>query len=140
MKQQIATYFREYRENFRQKPFQASIVLILQILFLLGWGLFYYILIGQYIKYIIPGKIESKTPIYPESIFFIFISILYSYCFYKFFKIMFSNRYSTRAKIGVFLASVSFSILAYPLHIGIHSLFSFLPDTNTAFWCWSCGN
>ena len=105
MKQQIATYFREYRENFRQKPFQTAAVLIMQILFLFGWGLFFYYLSLQYIRYIIPGISEPKGNIYVETINGILQLIVFSYVVVKIWPLMFDNNRKLRWRFIALLIS-----------------------------------
>lgn len=134
MKQQITTYFREYRENFRQKPFQTAAVLIMQILFLLGWGLFFYYLSLQYIRYIIPGISEPKGNIYTDTLYALILITVYPYCFYKLSKILFAVQASFKLKLLGIFAAVICALMVPVLFISIRSLFSFLPDTTIAFW------
>ncbi len=134
MKQQIATYFREYRENFRQKPFQTAAVLILQILFLLGWGLFFYYLYRLYASFIIPGRTEPKGNIYTDTLYALILITVYPYCFYKLSKILFAVQASFKLKLLGIFAAVICALMVPVLFISIRSLFSFLPDTTIAFW------
>ena len=140
MKQQIATYFREYRENFRQKPFQTAAVLILQILFLLGWGLFFYYLSLQYIRYIIPGISEPKGNIYVETINGVLQLIIFSYVVVKLWPLMFDNNQKLRWRFTALLISFLMAVAFLADIFDVQNFLSHTPIVRNAFWCWSCGN
>ena len=134
MKQQITTYFREYYNNFKQKPLQGSAVLAMQILFLLGWGMLYTYLYRLYTSFIIPGITEPKGNIYADTAYTLILTIIYSYCFYKLSKILFSVRSNIKVKLLEMLGAGFCALAILPLFITIHYLFSFLPETYIAFW------
>ena len=130
----MKTYFREYYNNFKQKPLLGSIVLAMQILFLLGWGIFFYFSFKIFITYYIPGISYPKTNFYADLIADAIILILYGFVFYKFSKIMFSNHNSIMSKMIIITASVISAIFWLWLESAITSAFYFLPETHIAFW------
>ena len=140
MKQQIATYFREYRENFRQKPFQTAAVLILQILFLLGWAAYFYYTIKHYANVIIPGKSEPKGNIYIETIDYTLELLIYAYVFIKLWPLMFDNNKQLRWRFTALLISFLMAVAFLADIFDVQNFLSHTPIVRNAFWCWSCGN
>ncbi len=140
MKQQIATYFREYRENFRQKPFQTVLVLILQILFLLGWAAYFYYTVKHYATVIIPGKSEPKGNIYIETIDDTLELLIYAYVFIKLWPLMFDNNKQLRWRFIALLISFLMDLILIFNPLSISDFLPKQPDISEAFWCWSCGN
>jgi len=134
MKKKIITYGREYIENFKQNKRQSYAVLAMQILFLLGWGIFFYDVPRYFIRYYIPGDLQTKGNIYAELISDSILFIIFTFVFYKFCKIMLSNHSSIKNKIIIFTASVVSIFVWAEFGDVLFKIFDFLPETHIAFW------
>ena len=55
MKDKIIAYGKEYIDNFKQNPLSATAVLTIQIIFILGWGVYFYYILGNIIT-IVSGE------------------------------------------------------------------------------------
>ena len=66
MKDKIIAYGKEYIDNFKQNPLSATAVLTIQIIFILGWGVYFYYILGNIITIVIPGQSGPKSNIYVE--------------------------------------------------------------------------
>ena len=133
-KQKICSYCQKYLDNFRKKPLKAAIILLMQIFFLLGWGFFYFFLYRMYTVIVIPGQTLPVENIYAETFFTLLVTIVFSYCFYRFFKILFSNRRSLQSKISVMLGSVICAFVLLALWNSVRALPMFSQDVDRAFW------
>ena len=134
MKNKIAAYGKEYINNFNQNPLSATAVLIMQIIFILGWGTFYTFLCERYIRYIIPGRTYTKTAIYPETFSLTVIAFIFSFFIYKSFRTLFLNNNTLKPKVIILALSLLCAILAYPLQLLLNEAVFFLPQTSVAFW------
>ena len=134
MKNKIAAYGKEYINNFKQNPLSATAVLIMQIIFILGWGTFYTFLCERYIRYIIPGRTYTKTAIYPETFSLTVIAFIFSFFIYKSFRTLFLNNNTLKPKVIILALSLLCAILAYPLQLLLNEAVFFLPQTSVAFW------
>ena len=134
MKNKIAAYGKEYINNFKQNPLSATAVLIMQIIFVLGWGTFYTFLCERYIRYIIPGRTYTKTAIYPETFSLTVIAFIFSFFIYKSFRTLFLNNNTLKPKVIILALSLLCAILAYPLQLLLNEAVFFLPQTSVAFW------
>ena len=140
MKQQITTYFREYYNNFKQKPLQGSAVLAMQILFLLGWGMFYTYLYRLYTSFIIPGISQPKGNIYVETINCILQLLIFTYIFIKIWPLMFGNEKKLRWRFTALLISFLMAVIFINDIFNVQIFMPHTPVIREAFWCWSCGN
>ena len=69
MKDKIITYGKEYVSNFKQNPLSTTAVLIMQIIFILGWGIFFLYLFRLYSSFVIPGVTNPKGNIYADTLY-----------------------------------------------------------------------
>ena len=99
MKDKIIAYGKEYIDNFKQNPLSATAVLIMQIIFVLGWGVFFLYLLWLYSSFVIPGVTNPKGNIYADTLYTILLTAVYPYCCYKFGKMLFSSHTSLKLKL-----------------------------------------
>ena len=81
MKDKIIAYGKGYIDNFEQNPLSATAVLIMQIIFVLGWGVYFYYILGNIITIVIPGQSGPKSNIYVECADIIIQTLVYTYIF-----------------------------------------------------------
>ena len=77
MKDKIIAYGKEYIDNFKQNPLSATAVLTIQIIFILGWGVYFYYILGNIITIVIPGQSGPKSNIYVECADIIIQTLVY---------------------------------------------------------------
>ena len=133
MKDKIITYGKEYVSNFKQNPLSATAVLIMQIIFVLGWGVYFYYILGNIITIVIPGQSGPKSNIYVECADIIIQALVYTYIFCRLFPNMFAVNKGFRLKIYAVLISAVFALIS-----GEFSIARFIPrfsdNVPTAFW------
>ena len=134
MKDKIIAYGKEYIDNFKQNPLSATAVLIMQITFVLGWGVFFLYLLWLYSSFVIPGVTNPKGNIYADTLYTILLTAVYPYCCYKFGKMLFSSHTSLKLKLWAIFCSLICAFLLFPAHNGVQLLPFFRSGTYTAFW------
>ena len=134
MKKKIITYGREYIENFKQKPLPTIFTLLIRIVFILGWGCFYIYLYRLYSSFIIPGIVEPKGNVYADTLYAIFLTFVYTYCIYRFSRILFKKDVSIKHQILILLYSIICALLLLPIFTFVHDLPFFNEQINHAFW------
>ena len=134
MKDKIIAYGKEYIDNFKQNPLSATAVLTMQIIFVLGWGVFFLYLLWLYSSFVIPGVTNPKGNIYADTLYTILLTAVYPYCCYKFGKMLFSSHTSQKLKLWAIFCSLICAFLLFPAHNGVQLLPFFRSGTYTAFW------
>ncbi len=134
MKDKIAAYGKEYIRNFKQNPLSATAVLIMQIIFILGWGVFFLYLLRLYFSFVIPGITDPKGNIYADTLYAIFLTFVYTYCIYRFSRILFKKDVSIKHQILILLYSIICALLLLPIFTFVHDLPFFNEQINHAFW------
>lgn len=134
MKDKIIAYGKEYIDNFKQNPLSATAVLTIQIIFILGWGVFFLYLLWLYSSFVIPGVTNPKGNIYADTLYTILLTAVYPYCCYKFGKMLFSSHTSLKLKLWAIFCSLICAFLLFPAHNGVQLLPFFRSGTYTAFW------
>ncbi len=133
MKDKIIAYGKEYTSNFKQNPLSATAVLIMQIIFVLGWGVYFYYILGNIITIVIPGQSGPKSNIYVECADIIIQTLVYTYIFCRLFPNMFAINKGFRLKLYAILISAVFALIS-----GEFSIARFIPrfsdNVPTAFW------
>ena len=118
MKDKIIAYGKEYIDNFKQNPLSATAVLTIQIIFILGWGVFFLYLLWLYSSFVIPGVTNPKGNIYADTLYTILLTAVYPYCCYKHF---------TEIKImgNILLADLRFFVIPGTQRGSAFAFFSF---------------
>ena len=129
MKDKIIAYGKEYIDNFKQNPLSATAVLTMQIIFVLGWGVFFLYLLWLYSSFVIPGVTNPKGNIYADTLYTILLTAVYPYCCYKFGKMLFSSHTSQKLKLWAIFCSLICAFLLFPAHNGVQ-LLPFFPFRN----------
>ena len=111
MKDKIIAYGKEYTSNFKQNPLSATAVLIMQIIFVLGWGVYFYYILGNIITIVIPGQSGPKSNIYVECADIIIQTLVYTYIFCRLFPNMFAINKGFRLKLYAILISAVFALI-----------------------------
>ena len=86
------------KEFTREKPMIMLATVIVQLLFVCGWGFFYYFLYQMYTVIIIPGQTYQGN-IYAYTIFATALTVVYSYFFYKFGQMIFAAESRIKPRI-----------------------------------------
>ena len=134
IKQKISAWGKSYFQNFREHPGKATVALVLQILFAVGWVGFFYMVFKDFANTVIPGTTDPKSNIYAECVDIVAYTIVYTYIFYRLLPLMFANDKMLRHRVYAFLISAAAAFFLPDL-----SLAPFLPDSwqepvFTAFW------
>ena len=61
MKDKIIAYGKEYIDNFKQNPLSATAILTMQIIFILGWGVYFYYIWATLLQLLFPGNRGLKA-------------------------------------------------------------------------------
>lgn len=134
MNNKITLYYQNYVQNFREHPAKAAAELVLQILFLIGWGCFFYMVYKDFTNIVIPGKTDPKSNIYWDCAEIIVYTVVYIYIFFRLLPMMFAGGKGLRQRAYAFLISAGAAFL-----ISAFSLEPFIPENwheveFTAFW------
>ena len=130
----ISAWGKNYLQNFREHPGKTTAALALQIVFLIGWGHFYYFLYKQYTLFVIPGIVPGKGNVYANVAFVVLITIVGIYISFRWAKMLFANDSPLRQKLLAVAGSVLCIPAALLLWIAISELPIFDGDIYTSFW------
>ena len=121
------------KEFTREKPMIMLATVIVQLLFVCGWGFFYYFLYRIYTVIIIPGQTYQGN-IYAYTIFATALTVVYSYFFYKFGQMMFAAESRIKTRIIALAGSALCAVIAFLLFAAIYELPILNDSSYNAFW------
>ena len=106
---------------------------IVQLLFVCGWGFIYYFLYRIYTVIIIPGQTYQGN-IYAYTIFAAVLTVVYSYFFYKFGQMIFAAESRIKPRIVALAGSALCAVIAFLLFAAIYELPILNDSSYNAFW------
>jgi len=121
------------KEFTREKPMIMLATVIVQLLFVCGWGFFYYFLYRIYTVIIIPGQTYQGN-IYAYTIFAAVLTVVYSYFFYKFGQMIFAAESRIKPRIVALAGSALCAVIAFLLFAAIYELPILNDSSYNAFW------
>ena len=121
------------KEFTREKPMIMLATVIVQLLFVCGWGFFYYFFYRIYTVIIIPGQTYQGN-IYAYTIFAAVLTVVYSYFFYKFGQMIFAAESRIKPRIVALAGSALCAVIAFLLFAAIYELPILNDSSYNAFW------